>query len=96
MLIDTGFDSDVALPVTYAIKTGIEQVEFHNVEYANGFIDTLGFTKGKVKIEEFEFDVEIVWLDDSNEALIGSGFLAKYAKYLNIDYLNLNLKIELI
>ena len=95
VLIDTGFDSDIALPVVYAIKSGIEQVDFFNVEYANGFTDSLGFTKGKVKIMEFEFEVEIVWLDDSDEALIGSGFLSKYTKYLNIDYQNSTLKIQL-
>lgn len=94
ILIDTGFDGDIALPVEIAIEADIVDFEVVEVEFANGY----GYIKtslGNIKIDGHLFEVKIHWLNESDEALLGSGFLAKFSNYLNINYREGKIEIEI-
>ncbi len=39
-----------------------------------------------IQLEGQTFEVEVLWLDNSDEPLIGSGFFAKYADILQFNY----------
>ena len=95
ILLDTGFNGDLAIPIDYAHLNNITEFIFNSVELANGSRKLMAITKGHVIISDLKLDVEILWLDETDEALLGSGFLAKFSNYLNINYKEDKIEIEL-
>ncbi len=83
-LIDTGFDGDLCLPVSVAIELGLDLCGVERIQLADGslrdelvFLGEAGF--GGHPLEEVE-----ILLTESDEALIGTGFLKAWK--LTIDF----------
>ncbi len=86
VLLDTGFDSDLALPFDYALIAGVTEFESKQVEYANGMSELINISKGEILFAKQKLEIEICWLENTDETLLGSGFLSKYLNLLSIDY----------
>ena len=94
ILVDTGFDGEIAIPIDYAILAKIENFSTEKVEYGNGQIQDVNTSDGQIMLSDSSFNVKITWLEDCDEVLIGSGFLAKFCKEFQIDFFKAVLSLE--
>ena len=77
-IVDTGFDGDVCLSTGIAVSLGLELVGRQPVELADGTQkDELVFA-GEVRMFGQSQTVEI-FLTNSDDTLVGTGLLARYA-----------------
>ena len=96
VLVDTGFELGLALPIDLAYQINLQTKDFLYVQ--TEFADSDGIlrcSKGNIKLDNKLFEVDILWLEHSDEALIGSGFFAKYAEILQLNYKSDTLSILL-
>lgn len=91
VLIDTGFDGALCVPIPLAIPLGLELYGDHNYELADGTIKQELTYRAIIHLGEETHRAEIV-LTESEEALIGSELLEGYI--LEIDYGNRTVEIR--
>ena len=96
VLIDTGFDGELAVPVEGLELLGLDPklLKTKTLLFADS-VGSLKVSQLTLVIFEQEFQVEVLWLENANEALIGSGFFAKYAEILQLNYKSDTLSILL-
>lgn len=84
-IVDTGFNSDLCLPVELAIALGLELAGLSEIEFADGTVREELFFGGKIKwgnsIEEIDIS-----LTRSKDALIGTGLLACSSLHINFPH----------
>lgn len=87
ILIDTGFDGELAIPKEAAELLNIVSTdfEFQKMEFADSK-GVLRKSKVTMYFQEIKFNLNVIWLENSDEPLIGSGFFAKYADMLQFNY----------
>jgi clan AA aspartic protease len=73
-LIDTGFDGDICLPTTAALRLGLELVGRRDMELADGTVTTGFVFGGWVRFLGKKRSVT-VHITESEDALIGTGLL---------------------
>jgi clan AA aspartic protease len=91
VIIDTGFDGDICLPIQIAIQLGLKLKDVTNVELADGTIKRELVFAGLVKLGDEEEDSRII-LTESKDAVMGTGLL--HDRSLKIDFLNGKVSIE--
>jgi len=94
-ILDTAFTGDIALPIELAFKLDLDIENFskHPVEYADGD----GFAPVSIlKIEFFDIiiGVQVYWLEDGSEALVGTKLLQRVRNISNIDFVRKIAKLE--
>jgi len=89
-VVDTGFDSELCLPVQLAIRLGLKLKDVTMFELADGTIKREPVFFGSVKFGKETKDVGII-LTESEDALIGTGMLSEYV--LRIDFIRKEIEI---
>jgi predicted aspartyl protease len=69
MLVDTGFDLDVALHFDFADRLGLEIYDVALIEYANGRSEEELLCRGQVKWHDHWQEVDIVLTNDEEPAI---------------------------
>ena len=82
-VINTGFDSDLCLPLQLAIQLGLRLKEVTTVELADGTRKRELVFSGSVRFGDKVKDARIM-ITESEDALIGTGMLSEYI--LKIDF----------
>ncbi len=90
-IIDTGFDSDLCLPIQLAIQLGLRLKEIATVELADGTRKRELVFTGSVKFGDELKDARIM-LTESEDALIGIRMLSGHI--LKIDFIRKEIEIE--
>jgi predicted aspartyl protease len=85
VLIDTGFEGDLALPIDLAINLEVNSFGLQAVEFGDSQGE-LKFSFAEVELNNTRFKVKVLWLENSIEPLIGSGFFSKYSNILQLNY----------
>ena len=79
LLVDTGFSSSLAVPISVACQIGLSPVGVGRVRLADGSVITLPIFLGKVKIGDKIIDTTyLVLSEESKECLVGMELLAPY------------------
>ena len=79
LLVDTGFSSSLAVPISVACQIGLSPVGVGRVQLADGSVITLPIFLGKVKIGDKIIDTTyLVLSEESKECLVGMELLAPY------------------
>lgn len=91
VVVDTGFNGDLCIPIPLAIDLGVQLIDTARVELANGTVSEELVFAGYVRLGERRRRAEI-YLTQSNEALIGTRLLKD--EVLKIDFLHRQLTIE--
>ena len=91
VVVDTGFNGDLCLPIPLAIQLGVQLMDMARVELANGTVSEELVFAGKVRLGERSRRAEI-YLTHSNEALLGTRLLKD--EVLRIDFRHRQLTIE--
>lgn len=90
-VVDTGFNGDIALPISSAVPLGLELRGQVPIELADGSTKTELVFQGWVVWQKREHEVKI-FLTNSSDALLGSGLMQGHK--LNIDYSNLDVALS--
>lgn len=96
-ILDTAFTGDIALPIDLAFKLDLDITNFSKqpVEFADGD----GFAPVSIlKIEFFDIiiGVQVYWLEDGSEALIGTKLLQRVRNITNIDFVSKVAKLDFV
>ncbi|MDI6794715.1 MAG: hypothetical protein QME81_17920 [bacterium] len=91
VVVDTGFNGDLCLPIPLGIDLGVQLIDTAQVELANGSVSEELVFAGRAQLGERGKPVEI-YLTRSKEALIGTRLLRD--EVLRIDFRCRELTIE--
>jgi predicted aspartyl protease len=91
MLIDTGFDFDLAMHYDHADRFGLEPVDYIEVEYASGESDEEIFCRGKIDWFGEVKEVQII-LSNDEEPAIGTRLLKGCV--MNMNFIDDTLTID--
>lgn len=91
VVIDTGFNGYICVPVELAIQLGLELYGREEIQLADGSIKNELIFKGSVMLGDEQRPVEII-LTNSQQALLGTRLLED--KRLTIDFLSKVVEIE--
>ena len=91
MIVDTGFNGDLCIPIPLAVELGVQLIDTAQVELADGTMSEELVFAGKAHLGERSWRAEI-YLTQSNEALIGTRLLKD--EVLRIDFPRRQLTIE--
>ncbi len=89
VVIDTGFDGDLCLPIQLGIELGLKLKDLTRVELADGTIKQELVFAGTAQLGKSKREVNIL-LTESDDALLGTNLLS----YLELDFLNRTVKIR--
>jgi clan AA aspartic protease len=90
-LVDTGFDSEVALSYDHADRFDLEILQYAKVTYANGKSEQEIMARGKIVWFENEREVRVI-LSDDEEPAIGTRLLKGCV--MSMDFINDALTID--
>ncbi len=84
LVVDTGFDGDICVPIPVAITLGLPLKGFDFVELADGSIHKEFFFQGNAQLGGLPTCEVEVYLTESEQGLIGAGMFQH--QKLEIDY----------
>ena len=93
-IVDTGFDGDLCVPVKYAVQLGLELIGESPVEFADGTQKNELLFAGSARFFGETHQVEIT-LTTSQDALIGTRLLNRYALAIDFPGGQINLRARL-
>ena len=91
VIIDTGFDGEICLPVHLAVYLGLDLCDIVEVELADGSLKSEMVFRGNIQWFGEEKSVTI-FLTNSQEGLIGTALLKE--RIVNLDFKGRILNIE--
>jgi predicted aspartyl protease len=95
-ILDTAFTGDIALPIDLAFKLDLNIVNFskQHVEFADGD-GTIPVSILKIEFFGIIIGVQVCWLEDGSDALVGTRLLERVKNITNIDFVQKIAKLEL-
>lgn len=95
-MVDTGFSGDLAVPLFVAKALGLSLNKFQAIELELAIGESTGLiSKQVVFIDQNQFELDVVWSEDMEEGLLGTGFLNKFSQYMKMDFEKQLLEVNL-